>query len=59
MDIRIDASESHARPDVFLEWCNKDKGYAQQLTLCGSEKVVKPEGKLEWAVAMAERGWSE
>jgi membrane dipeptidase len=27
-----DASEDHARPGAFLEWCNNDKGYARQLT---------------------------
>ena len=51
VDIRIDASESHARPGAFLECCNEDKKYAQQLKSCGSEKVAKPLGKLEWAVA--------
>ncbi|KAK2037643.1 hypothetical protein LZ31DRAFT_163294 [Colletotrichum somersetense] len=58
-----DASEGHARPSDFLEWCNKDKGYARRLTPWGSQKVVKPLGPLadraELAVAMARKGWSE
>jgi len=61
--IGSDASEGHERPSEFLVWCNKDKGYARQLTPWGSQKVVKPLGPLakraELAVAMARKGWSE
>ncbi|KAL4879924.1 renal dipeptidase family [Aspergillus karnatakaensis] len=58
-----DASEGHARPSEFMAWCNLDKGYARRLTPWGSQKVVKPLGKLEdraeLAKAMARAGWSE
>ncbi|KAJ4328902.1 hypothetical protein N0V84_000690 [Fusarium piperis] len=58
-----DASEGHARPSDFLVWCNNDKGYARQLTPWGSQKVVKPLGKLadrrQLALAMARKGWGE
>lgn len=58
-----DASEGHGRPSDFMAWCNKDKGYARQLTPWGSQKVVKPLGLLadrpELAKAMARAGWSE
>jgi membrane dipeptidase len=58
-----DASEGHARPSPFLEWCNRDKGYARVLTPWGSEKVVKPLGRLAdrpaLADAMDRAGWSE
>lgn len=61
--IGSDSSEGHGRPSDFMAWCNKDKGYARQLTPWGSQKVVKPLGKLEdraeLALAMARRGWSE
>ncbi|KAI1633528.1 renal dipeptidase family [Biscogniauxia mediterranea] len=61
--IGSDASEGHSRPSEFLEWCNKDKGYARRLTPWGSQKVVKPLGPLaeraELACAMARKGWSE
>lgn len=61
--IGSDASEGHGRPSDFMAWCNKDKGYARQLTPWGSQKVVKPLGALadraELAVAMARKGWSE
>lgn len=61
--IGSDASEGHGRPSDFMAWCNKDKGYARQLTPWGSQKVVKPLGPLadraELACAMARRGWSE
>lgn len=61
--IGSDASEGHGRPSDFMAWCNKDKGYARQLTPWGSQKVVKPLGLLadraELAVAMARKGWSE
>ena len=61
--IGSDASEGHGRPSAFMEWCNKDKGYARRLTPWGSQKVVKPLGPLaereELAVAMARKGWSE
>lgn len=61
--IGSDASEGHGRPSEFMAWCNKDKGYARQLTPWGSEKVVKPLGPLaeraELAKAMARKGWSE
>lgn len=46
-----------------MEWCNKDKGYARQLTQWGFAKVVKPLGPLaereKLADAMARAGWSE
>lgn len=58
-----DASEGHGRPSDFMAWCNKDKGYARQLTPWGSQKVVKPLGpladRMELALAMARKGWSE
>lgn len=58
-----DASEGHARPSPFLEWCNRDKGYARVLTPWGSERVVKPLGPLDerpkLADAMERAGWSE
>jgi len=61
--IGSDASQGHARPSAFLEWCNLDKGYARQLTGYGSEKVVKPLGALKdrplLGDAMARRGWSD
>lgn len=61
--IGSDSSEGHGRPSEFMAWCNRDKGYARQLTPWGSQKVVKPLGKLqdrgELAVSMARRGWSE
>ncbi|KAF2171639.1 hypothetical protein M409DRAFT_63272 [Zasmidium cellare ATCC 36951] len=61
--IGSDASEGHGRPSEFMAWCNKDKGYARQLTPWGSQKVVKPLGLLkdraELACAMARKGWSE
>ncbi|KAG7784413.1 hypothetical protein KL910_004456 [Ogataea haglerorum] len=60
--IGSDAWEGHARPSPFLEWCNRDKGYARKMTEWGAAPVVKPLGKLadreELAVAMARRGWS-
>ena len=60
--IGSDASEGHGRPSDFMAWCNKDKGYARQLTPWGSQKVVKPLGPLaqraKLAEAMARRGWS-
>ncbi|KAF1955356.1 Metallo-dependent hydrolase [Byssothecium circinans] len=61
--IGSDSSEGYGRPSEFMAWCNRDKGYARQLTPWGSQKVIKPLGKLEdraeLAVAMARRGWSE
>lgn len=61
--IGSDSSEGHGRPSDFMAWCNKDKGYARQLTPWGSQKVVKPLGPLadraELACAMARKGWSE
>ncbi|KAK8047152.1 hypothetical protein PG996_015216 [Apiospora saccharicola] len=61
--IGSDASEGHGTPSEFMAWCNKDKGYARQLTPWGSQKVVKPLGPLadraELACAMARKGWSE
>lgn len=61
--IGSDASQGHARPSAFLEWCNKDKGYARVLTPFGSEKVVKPLGPLaqraRLADAMQRANWSE
>lgn len=61
--IGSDASQGHARPSEFLVWCNRDKGYARQLTPWGSDKVVKPLGPLaerpRLADAMARAGWSD
>ncbi|WP_426077177.1 membrane dipeptidase [Janthinobacterium sp. PSPC3-1] len=61
--IGSDASQGHARPSEFLEWCNHDKGYARELTPFGHAKVVKPLGPLEQrpllADAMQRAGWSE
>ncbi|EGV64786.1 hypothetical protein CANTEDRAFT_113560 [Yamadazyma tenuis ATCC 10573] len=60
--IGSDASEGHGRPSPFMEWCNRDKGYARKMAPWGSQKVVKPLGPLadreELAVAMAKKGWS-
>lgn len=61
--IGSDASQGHARPSEFLEWCNHDKGYARELTPFGHARVVKPLGPLEQrpllADAMQRAGWSE
>ncbi|KAK8058470.1 hypothetical protein PG994_008918 [Apiospora phragmitis] len=61
--IGSDASEGHGRPSEFMAWCNKDKGYARQLTPWGSQKVIKPLGPLadraELACAMARKDWPE
>jgi len=61
--IGSDASQGHARPSPFLEWCNKDKGYARQLTPFGSSTVVKPLGPIaqrpQLADAMARAAWPE
>ena len=61
--IGSDASQGHGRPSAFMEWCNKDKGYARVLTPFGTDKVVKPLGPLaeRWKLgdAMARAGWSE
>jgi len=61
--IGSDASQGHGRPSPFMEWCNRDKGYARMLTAFNNEKVVKPLGPLaERAIiaeAMAKAGWGE
>ncbi|RDW68161.1 dipeptidase-5 [Coleophoma cylindrospora] len=61
--IGSDASEGHGRPSEFMAWCNKDKGYARQLTPWGSQKVVKPLGLLadraQLGAAMGRAGWSQ
>lgn len=61
--IGSDASQGHARPSEFLEWCNHDKGYARELTPFGHARVVKPLGPLEQrpllADAMQRVGWRE
>lgn len=61
--IGSDASQGHGRPSPFMEWCNRDKGYARMLTAFNNEKVVKPLGALEdrgrVADAMARAGWDE
>ena len=44
--IGSDASQGHGRPSAFMEWCNKDKGYARVLTPFGTDRVVKPLGPL-------------
>jgi len=58
-----DASEGHARPSAYLEWCNHDKGYARELTPFGHAKVVKPLGPLAERAAIADAmgraGWSD
>jgi len=58
-----DASQGHGRPSDFMKWCNKDKGYARELTPYGQDKVVKPLGPLSerpaLADAMQRAGWSE
>ena len=58
-----DASQGHARPSAFMEWCNHDKGYARELTPFGHDKVVKPLGPLaeraKLADAMAAAGWTD
>ena len=60
--IGSDASEGHGRPSPFMEWCNRDKGYARKMAPWGSQKVVKPLGPLaereELAAAMARKNWS-
>ena len=61
--IGSDASQGHARPSAFMEWCNHDKGYARELTPFGHDKVVKPLGPLaeraRLADAMQTAGWSD
>ncbi len=58
-----DASQGHGRPSAFMDWCNRDKGYARVLTPFGSEKVVKPLGPLSerprLVDAMVKAGWAE
>lgn len=58
-----DASQGHGRPSAFMEWCNRDKGYARVLTPYGTDKVVKPLGPLadraKLGDAMARAGWPE
>jgi len=61
--IGSDASEGHGRPSAFMQWCNRDKGYARQLSPWGADKVVKPLGPLaeraKLGEAMMRAGWSE
>jgi len=61
--IGSDASQGHARPGPFLEWCNRDKGYARVLTPFGTQKVVKPLGPLAKRAALGDAmqraGWSD
>ncbi|KAF1812669.1 Metallo-dependent hydrolase [Eremomyces bilateralis CBS 781.70] len=62
--IGSDNADGHKRPSAFMDWANKDKGYARRSTPWGtSAKVVKPLGPLEnrpeLPVAMARAGWSE
>jgi membrane dipeptidase len=45
--IGSDSSEGHGRPSEYMAWCNKDKDNASQFASRGSQKVVKPLGKLE------------
>lgn len=58
-----DASQGHGRPSPFMDWCNRDKGYARMLTAFASGKVVKPLGPLseraKLADAMGRAGWNE
>lgn len=42
--IGTDFSLGHPRPGPFLEWCNRDKGRARQLTDFGSRPLQKPAG---------------
>ena len=61
VSVGSDASEGHGRPSDFMAWCNKDKGYARQLTPWRTQKMVKPLGRLanrrELVKAMARKGW--
>lgn len=62
--IGADNADGYARPSPFMDWANRDKGYARRSTPWGtSAKVVKPLGSLEerpeLAPAMARAGWSE
>lgn len=63
--IGTDFSQGHPRPGPYLEWANKDKGYARQLTPFGHAVVKKPAGvaRIEelpnLAPAMERRGWPE
>jgi membrane dipeptidase len=61
--IGSDNSDGHGRPSPFMEWCNRDKGYARLLTPFGHERVVKPLGALadrhRLCDAMVKAGWSE
>lgn len=58
-----DFSQGHARPGPYLEWANRDKGYARQLTPFGKDKVTKPLGRIAelpaLAAAMERAKWSE
>jgi membrane dipeptidase len=60
-----DFSQGHPRPGPYLEWANKDKGYARELTAFGHAVVKKPAGVAtiqelpNLAPAMERRGWSE
>lgn len=42
--IGTDFSQGHPRPGPFLQWCNRDKGYARELTRFGSVPIEKPRG---------------
>ncbi len=42
--IGTDFSQGHPRPGPFLQWCNRDKGYARELTKFGSVAIEKPRG---------------
>lgn len=62
--IGSDNADGHARPSEFMDWANRDKGYARRTTQWGtSARVVKPLGPLaerpQLALAMARAGWSE
>ncbi len=63
--IGTDFSQGHARPGPFMEFANRDKGYARLLTKFGHTKVLKPKGISRIAempnvtAAMLGRGWSE
>jgi len=63
--IGTDFSQGHARPGPFMDFANRDKGYARLLTQFGHTKVLKPKGIERIAempnvtATMVKRGWAE
>ena len=63
--IGTDFSQGHARPGPFMDFANRDKGYARLLTQFGHSKVLKPKGIERIAempnvtATMLKRGWAE